>query len=421
MNAEKIIDRMRKAFLSFAPILGLLLFCACRSADQRALERAEEGIEKYRKSDAEIIIRLSGEPVEGARVKVKLLRHAFLFGANIHQFGRFDTPDEELLYRERFARIFNYATLGLYWRSLEREQGEWDHERVGEILDWCENHEIELKGHSLIWIQGAGVPAWSRKMPGDRQRRDYVRRIVGEYRDRIRFWEVLNEPAHKEAIPFAPLHEVARKTAPGAVLILNDFAYYEDPDRMEDFFRRQDEYSHLYDAIGIQAHAPPKTWYRPGRWMDVLDRMARFRKPLHITEYFVPSDGSTVQGICGQRRWDEQAQAEAAEEFYKLCFGHPAVEAISWWDLTDQKSWQPHTGLLREDLSEKPAYLALEKLIRETWHTSAEGRTDGAGSFKFRGFSGTYEVFAEAPDGRTKSEKFELEKGKPGHFLIDFR
>jgi hypothetical protein len=59
-------------------------------------------------------------------------------------------------------------------------------------------------------------------------------------------------------------------------------------------------------------------------------------------------------------------------------------------------------GLLHKDLSPKPVYESLKKLIRQEWHTKAQGQTDAAGKFAFRGFRGRYEVTVAAGDKTTK-------------------
>lgn len=91
-------------------------------------------------------------------------------------------------------------------------------------------------------------------------------------------------------------------------------------------------------------------------------------------------------------KWDEDAQADYAEKFYRVCFSHPSVVAISWWDLCDRGSWLEGGGLLREDLSPKPAYERLKALIWGEWQTSDEGKTDENGLFEFDGFYGKYDI-----------------------------
>ena len=49
-------------------------------------------------------------------------------------------------------------------------------------------------------------------------------------------------------------------------------------------------------------------------------------------------------------------------------------------------------GLLRFDMSEKPAYKRLKHLIKEVWTTDETILADKNGNVNFRGFYGEYEV-----------------------------
>jgi hypothetical protein len=107
-----------------------------------------------------------------------------------------------------------------------------------------------------------------------------------------------------------------------------------------------------------------------------------------------------------------------------VCFAHPAVKGITWWDLCDQGSWLAGGGLLRKDLSPKPAFDSLRRLIHEEWRTKAEGRTDGSGEFTFRGFAGRYEVTATAGEKDAKGRldlRIDPRGGKPATCLLTVR
>jgi hypothetical protein len=96
----------------------------------------------------------------------------------------------------------------------------------------------------------------------------------------------------------------------------------------------------------------------------------------------------------------EQAQKEAVERFYTLLFSHPAVEAISWWDLSDKDSWNnAPSGLLRINMTPKPAYTALKKLIKEDWATNETLHTDASGIATLRAFRGKYRLTVSLPSG----------------------
>jgi hypothetical protein len=97
-------------------------------------------------------------------------------------------------------------------------------------------------------------------------------------------------------------------------------------------------------------------------------------------------------------------------EFYTVLFSHPAVEAVTWWDFSDQDAWQQApAGLVRSDMRPKPAYEELRSLIKGKWWTKGEIATGSGGSIDFRGFLGRYEVEAELGDRRVAG-RFSLEK-----------
>jgi hypothetical protein len=97
-------------------------------------------------------------------------------------------------------------------------------------------------------------------------------------------------------------------------------------------------------------------------------------------------------------------------EFYRVLFSHPAVEAITWWDFTDQNAWQrAPAGLVRADMTPKPAYNELERLIKDQWWTKSEATAGAEGQAQFRGFLGDYEISAQVA-GKTLSGTFRLDK-----------
>ena len=68
------------------------------------------------------------------------------------------------------------------------------------------------------------------------------------------------------------------------------------------------------------------------------------------------------------------------------------MEAITWWDFTDEGAYDRRPGLLRSDMTPKPAYTELRKLIKEKWWTKTKGVTDTEGKVRFRGFYGDYKA-----------------------------
>lgn len=64
-------------------------------------------------------------------------------------------------------------------------------------------------------------------------------------------------------------------------------------------------------------------------------------------------------------------------------------------------------GLLRFDLSPKPAYHTIKNLIHNVWHTEEAVVTDENGACSFRGFYGEYELEIDV-NGKTVKKTVSL-------------
>jgi GH35 family endo-1,4-beta-xylanase len=382
--------------------------------EEAVLAKAKEDIEKYRKAKAAIRLTDSaGKPLAGAKIGVELARHEFLFGCNIYEFDRFDDPRDNELYKKRFEQLFNYATTGFYWRWYEVERGKPDYAFTDKVTAWCRERGIELKGHPLLWGDEGGIPTWSEGQPSPDAQRKRVFDIMRRYGGDIRFWEVVNEPTlHREPKIDEP-YRWAREADPRGYTIVNEAFVLADGRpvflRLLEGAVRRDV---PFDGIGIQAHEPKGMRFPLDRVQKILDRYAALGKQLHITEFTPTSGGEKIVGSHKQGVWNEAAQAEYAEKFYRVCFAHPAMRAITWWDFSDRNSWRTGGGMLRADLTPKPVYLALKRLIREEWNTRLEGKTDARGKLEFAGYFGEYRAKIEF-DGKTFEQTFRLTKEKP--------
>ena len=161
-----------------------------------------------------------------------------------------------------------------------------------------------------------------------------------------------------------------------------------------------------------------------------MDLYSSLGKPLQITEVTVPAYSWEGE--------DEEIQAEIIEKLYSIWFSHPAVEEIIYWNLVDGYAhlWDPdpakiaasqgdmtlgenyyYGGLLRFDLSPKPAYFKIKELIRERWHTETQTSTNENGIAEFRGFFGKYAVTLEL-DGKKTVCEINLSKNSDNSFTI---
>ena len=386
------------------------------SADELADDAVDARIRACRTAAVTLAIQdAEGRPLADALVTVEQTRHHFLFGCN-----GFHLVDTDAAYRERyraaFAELLNFATLPFYWAGYEKTRGDTCRERLAEMARWCRTQGIRTKGHPLCWHET--TPAWLAGLPVEEVRQAQLARITREvegFAGLIDTWDVVNEvmatPTYASENPVTRLcnaisletlvrdtFATARRANSHALLVLND--YDTSPACAEQEQRLLDAGIPI-DAIGVQSHMHVGYWGSEKTW-EVCRRFATLGKPVHFTELTILSGKLKSPD---DRDWHfqhpdwpttpagEARQAGEVREFYRLLFSCPAVEAITWWDFVDG-DWQgAPAGLLRADLTPKPAYDTLHGLIKGDWWTGPlKLRTDAHGHATFRGFLGDYRV-----------------------------
>ncbi|GIV18215.1 MAG: beta-xylanase [Armatimonadota bacterium] len=391
---------------------------------QDLLVTADSRIEKIRKADVTVrVVDRQGKPVAGAQVEMQQTRHAFLFGCNIFPLFNYQGEQHEK-YGSQFAALLNYATQAFYWGAYEPERGRKGRDLQERIARWCQQRGIATKGHPLVWHEV--YPRWAPNEVDEVKLllRERVREIVSQFKGLIDRWDVVNEATvatrfnngvgnwvkrDGAAAVVTECLQWAREANPKATLLYNDFNISPAFEQLvEELIRRKAP----LDAIGIQSHMHGGEWPLERAW-QVCETYSRFGKPLHFTETTVLSG---EHGYERPRPWPttpegEARQADYVEKFYTILFSHPAVEAITWWDFMDG-GWQgAPAGLVRADLSPKPVYHRLMRLIKGKWWTQDTTRTNARGEAKMRGFLGDYRVTVSASAGK-RTQQFTLKRGK---------
>jgi endo-1,4-beta-xylanase len=364
----------------------------------------------------------AGAPLPETDVVVEQVRHAFVFGnIGFDLIGlaneRVAPGDTQLA--ERYPEVFNTATLPFYWRDFEPEPGRPRTDELRRTAEWFRERGITVKGHPLAWHTLA--PRWLLGRPLDEVEqalRARIRRDVSEFAGLIDTWDAINEvvimpvfDAEENAItPLARargrIHmvrlafEEARAANPRATLLLNDF---DLSSAYECLIEGVLEAGIAIDAIGLQTHMH-QGFRGEEELVALTDRFARYGLPLHFTETSLVSGDLMPPHIEDLNDWQvdewpstpdgEARQADELERHYRTLVGHPAVEAITYWGVTDRGAWlNAPIGLLRADGTPKPSFDALRDLVKgEWWVPPTTVRTDAAGQVSVRGFAGDYAV-----------------------------
>lgn len=377
----------------------------------------KDRIVKHRMAEVTLTVKdAAGNPVVNQPVTVSQQRHKFLFGSNAFLINPGDASEAQTQYQSRYAALLNYATLPFYWGSYEPTEGKVGFERLRKMAEWCRKNQIRTKGHPLCWY--TVVPKWLDSKTEEEVLAlevARVRREVKAFGGLIGDWDVANEfgaqPNYiNQPNPISRLclktgrvelmkqvFGAAREANPKAVLLIND---YDTSARYEEFIQASLDAGVPIDAIGIQSHMHGGYWGAEKTW-EVCGRFARLGKPIFFTELTIIS-GDPKEGLEWNKPypdWEtnpegEKRQAEQAAEFYRVLFSHPAVQGITWWDFSDRDAWMnAPSGLLRKDMSPKPAYDALMRMIkREWWSGEIKLTSNENGAVTFRGFLGTYSV-----------------------------
>jgi GH35 family endo-1,4-beta-xylanase len=376
----------------------------------------------------------AGRPVPGAVVTVEQQRHDFLFGCNLFGF-RQHSEAHETAYRGAFASVFNYATLGFYWRDYEPRYGAPRFASTDEAVSWCRGHGIACKGHPLLWDDPVGSPQWLADVGGEVERVALARvaACVARYAERIELWDVVNEPTTltRYNTPISAWANrlgaleycrraltAAREASRSARLLINDS---RTDARLAAIVEGLQQRSAPLDAIGIQSHMHDTPWALE-RVTSTCDAYARYGIPIHFTEVSVVSAGRSSRGAwLASDAEGERRQASYVADLYTTLFAHPSIQAITWWDFSDAGAWQgAPAGLLRSDMTRKPAYDRLRELITERWWTRLRVRTGADGTARIRGFLGSHQVRAVRPTGESVATEVAWRRHEPNVVDLTF-
>ena len=424
-------------------------------------DRIQNGIEANRKGWMKLtFVDAEGNPVNNVQVKLEQKSHDFRFGCNLFMLDELETEEKNEKYKEMYPKLFNLATLPFYWANLEPRPGflrftkdsPKDYRRPAPdlCLEYCAEHGIEPKLHCLVYDQWS--PLW---LPEDAQEIKIlldkrISQIAERYAEHIPSMEVINETQcsymprkiDRKGTPFFLEPDIiewsfehARRYLPTTKLIINEATPHVWGDRYK--YTRSAYYLQIQRAleqgadinsIGFQYHQfhTPEAEEEqaaflldPVRIYDLLDTYSRFNLPIQITE--------VTASAFSQLPEDEYVQAEMIRNLYRIWFSHPNMEAIVYWNMIDGYAAYAtpgdmtngenryHGGLLRFDMSKKPAWEVLDQLINHDWHTSIDTICDTKADLK--GFYGNYELTATA-NGKTTTLPIHLKKGANNAFTV---
>lgn len=423
-------------------------------------ERVNFGIENYRKGVAEInLVDKDGNPVTDAEITAVQKDHEFRFGANLFMLDELETEEKNEKYKKAFSGVFNMATLPFYWDATEPEKGHTRYAKDSEkiyrrpaidlCMEFCEKHGIEPREHALAYDKF--FPKWLSQASVSEVKAAFVKRceeISERYKEKIPTIEVTNEMLWGEGEETTSFYnepdfvewcfKTAEKYFPGNKLTINECnhpCWIESCRPAANHYYSYIENAVLkgarIDSIGFQYHMFRKSedeyeatrqFYDPQNLYRHMDFFAQLGKPLQLTEITIPAYSNSEE--------DEKLQAEIITNLYRIWFSHKNVEQIVYWNLADgYAAFAPqgdmtvgenyyYGGLLRFDMTPKPAYFAIKNLIEKEWHTEEKMNSDKDGKAKFKGFFGNYDIQISSGE-KTVNKTIRLQSKAKNKFTVE--
>lgn len=227
------------------------------------------------------------------------------------------------------------------------------------LLTFAENYAMQVRGHTLIWNDA--LPDWIMQASAADCRellQSHIETVVTRYRDRVTYWDVVNEPigpwdnnpGNLRGGPFytafgegyiKQAFDVARRCAPAATLVLNE-AQTETQDDNGAIFRdsllsllkRLKSQGTPIDAIGIESHLKMTALHDFPAFAGFLWEIADMGYAIHITELDVNDTG--VGGSIAER---DAKVADMYEAYLTAVLKLNAVKVVELWQLADGTSW----------------------------------------------------------------------------------
>jgi len=283
-----------------------------------------------------------------------------------------------------------------------------DYSTAEAIYKFCADSDIVMRGHCMFWCTDRNVQGWVKQLDKDVMRKVVKRRamdVTSRFKGRIEEFDLNNELIfgnfYRRNLGDGIIKDMAdwaKQGNPKAMLYLNEQGSLASGGRNADKYialiKKTLTQGVKIDGLGCQGHFSKMV--DPEKVQTTLDRLAQFNLPIKITEYDFSTD-------------DEQAKAKHLEDFYTICFAHPAVEGILMWGFWEGAHWRPKAALWKRDWTETPAARTYRDLVFDKWWTKKTGKADDKGTYRAKAFYGKYAIESQ---GKKKLATLRKDKGR---------
>jgi hypothetical protein len=273
-----------------------------------------------------------------------------------------------------------FVRMDFLWDDIEPAPGKFVFEKYDRIVGLLEKSDIKVLGllsYNAVWA----AEYWNSAPDEDRFVR-YARAVVRRYKDRVRYWEIWNEPDDAQfwreqdsmkryARLLRAVYAALKEEDPTCVVLMGGLSQ-TIPQSLANLYRNGAGDS--FDVVNIHPFVDPKRADAPQFLRGILKGVRKVmeqygdgRKDIWITEIGCPG----VEG--GESGWwlgsapTEAEQAAWVRSVYAEAFSMPGVKKVFWAFFQDTpnyfRSAVDHFGLIRKDFSKKPAFETYKRLV----------------------------------------------------------
>ena len=297
--------------------------------------------------------------------------------ASMQQFNRalagFDDPQMRALFIAQCGILVPENELK--WYTLRANPKGFDFSRADELLAFCDQYQLAMRGHTLLWNRGRWMPDWvvnydfgaNPAAEAERMLKQHIKTVCQRYGDRIFAYDVVNETiapptGEMEESPFTKIlgpevidlcFHAAREAAPHAQLVYNDYMSWGPKDAAHragvlKLLERLKKNNVPIDALGIQAHVGSNGMGAASslvgdadlpEWKKFLDAVTGMGLDLVITEFDV--NDKYINGTQAER---DRVVADYAKAYLDIVLSYPQCRYMMAWGLSDKYSWLQHTS-----------------------------------------------------------------------------
>jgi GH35 family endo-1,4-beta-xylanase len=358
------------------------------------------------------VVDANGQPISGAKVEVKMVQSAFIWGTAANEATLAgDSPDSEK-YKKYFKEFFNTGVIENGFKWPRWHEGAQRQAETKKAFEWLEQNGFRQRGHNIVWPGFKFAPRIA-KETAEKDTAEFRKIIDEDIRSKMAYtkgrviaWDVINELLHeRDFLKYLPANEtvrwfqLAKELDPDAQLFINEYSMLNSVVSPRNIKSYLDTIAMLrksgapIEAIGIQGHVGRQP-RNPEQVISDLDMFTSIGLPVQITEFDI-------------NMTDEALQADYTRDFLIACYSHPVITGFTIWGFWQPKHWKPDAAMFRTDWSAKPNAAIWREWVNNKWKTQFEATTDIKGKVEKKGHFGKYEVTV-SKGGKSATAVYEL-------------